>query len=414
MQFTGRSTSQFASRFIAVLGLAFLAGANDARGQVTVTEIRVVDSKNRGVKSYIIERTRERKDLPVEETDHDGSFKKPVKCPEWHKLYAKPVAGPFSQSDYTTCTPKMLLRVSNVNEHPDRHVAVLVPYSEGTTSDIVGRLLSQELAQRWGQQVIIENRPGGNGSVGAAMAAESAPNGYTLLLGPSQLFTTFPSIYSNLRYDPTRDFAAVTMVATVPDLLVVTPSLPVGTIKELVTIAKAKPGQISFASNGRGTTSHLAGELFKDLSGARIVHVPYKGASPALADLVSGNVQMAFSSAPVVRERINSGHLKVLGVTGAKRSVLFPGVPTIAEGGVPGYEVSSWYGLFTPADTPSVVIRKINSDVTKVLETSEVQNRLLSLGAEPVGNSAEQFAAIVRSENAKWAKVVKASGARVD
>lgn len=320
-----------------------------AVAQVTVMEIRVIDGNGKGVKSHIIERARDKRDLTVDDTDSHGLFEKPIKCPEWHRLFARPVAGPYTQSDYTACETKMVLRVWNVNAFAERPVRVIVPFALGGASDLLARVIGQELSRTWGQQVVVENRPGAGGSIGAALAAEAAPNGYTLLWVTSQIFTAYPSLHAKLPYNPERDFVPVTMVATVPELLVANPSFPVRSVGDLVRTAKAKLGEINFASAGYGTTSHLAGELFNVTAGVRIRHVEFGGSAPAVSALMGGQVQIAFSSAPSVASDIKAGKLRVLGVNGSKRSSLFPDVPTIAESGIRGYEVNSWYGVFSPA-----------------------------------------------------------------
>lgn len=395
-----------------------LAGAclsiQGAQAQTTVTEIRAVDGKNNGVRSQILERTRKNEDLTIGETDAQGYLKKPVKCPEWHRLFAKPLTGSFTQSDYAPCEEKMVLRLWNVGDYPQSVVRVIVPYAPGSTSDMLARVIGKELSSRWGQQVVIDNRAGAGGNIGADLVARSAPNGYTLLLATSQLFTVYPSIYSKVSYNTEKDFVPVAMVATTPELLVTKSSFPARSVKDLVQYAKARPGEINFASNGQGTESHLAGELFNATAGVKLTHVPYKGAGSATMALMAGNVEIAFASASTVASDIKTGKLIALGVTGAKRSPLFPDVPTIAEGGVIGYEVHSWYGVFSPTGTPAKIVQKLSYEIGKSLQTSVVRERLAGFSAEPVSDSPEQFAAVIKFESSKWAKVVRAANLRAD
>lgn len=399
---------------IAQLLLIACFHVTEASGQVTVMEVKVIDKQGKGVISNIIEITRERHRVLIDKTDDNGIFNKKFPCKEWHKLLAEPVAGPYSESSSENCRATMVLSVSNIDNYPEKAVRIVVPFPAGSSTDVLARVIGQRLTETWEQQVLIDNKAGAGGNIGAIATAEATPDGYTLLLGTSPIFTTNPILYTKLPYDPIKGLAAVTMVATMPNVLVVARSLPVQSVKGLIQLTKSKPGQISFASAGNGTTSHLAGELFKDMTGTNIVHIPYKGNSPALMDLSSGRVELSFTSLQPLLPYIKSGELKALGVTGIKRSAVLPDVPTIAEAGVPGYEANSWAGVFAPARTHKEVIHKLNTEIIKILSIPDVREKLASQGAEPVGNTPEQFAATVNADIAKWAKVVKASGLRAD
>jgi tripartite-type tricarboxylate transporter receptor subunit TctC len=298
--------------------------------------------------------------------------------------------------------------------YPTKPIRMIVPFPAGGTTDILARSVGQKLGEAVGRQVIIDNRPGAGGNIGSDMVAKAAPDGYTLLMGTVGTHAINASLYAKMPYDHIQDFAPITLVAAVPNVLVVNPSVEAKSVRELIALAKAKPGQLSFASSGNGTSIHLSGELFKTMAGIDMLHVPYKGSAPALTDLIGGQVNLMFDNLPSSLPHIKAGKLRALAVTSGKRSPALPDVPTIAEAGLPGFEASSWFGVFAPAGTPKEIITRLNMEIVKALTSPELKERLAAQGAEAVGNSPEQFAAHIRSETAKWAKVVKASGATVD
>lgn len=296
---------------------------------------------------------------------------------------------------------------------PDKPVRWIVPFPPGGAADIVSRLLGNKLTEMWGQQVVIDNRPGAGGNIGTELAAHTAPDGYTVVLVPAT-FTTYPSLSRKPLFNPIKDFSPITLVSSSPLILVVHPSLPVKNVRELIALAKAKPGQLNYASSGIGASAHMAGELFKAMTKTNIVHVPYKGQPPAIIDLISGQVQMMFPNIPSSLSQIKAGRLRALAVTTEKRSPLFPNLPTMAESGLPGFEVIQWSGLMAPGGTPGPVVDKIQRDVAAVLDLPETRQVLKKQGFEPVGNTPRQFAAFIRAEITKWAKVIKDAGIHAD
>ena len=298
--------------------------------------------------------------------------------------------------------------------YPSKPIRMIVPFPPGGTTDILARAIGAELTKAWGQPVVIENRPGAGGNIGSEAVARSPGDGYTLLMGTVGTHGINPSLYKKMPYDAVKDFAPVTLVALVPNILVVHPSVPAKSVAELIALAKKQPGKLTYASSGNGTSIHLSGALFESLAGVQMVHVPYKGSAPAVTDLLGGQVNMMFDNMPSALPHVKAGKLRALGVTSAKRSPAVPDVPTIAEAGVKGYEASSWFGVLAPATTPKDIVAKLNAEIAKSLGTPEMKEKLSSQGAEPVGNTPEQFGAFIRAEIDKWAKVVKASGATVD
>ena len=299
-------------------------------------------------------------------------------------------------------------------EYPTKPIRYIVPFAPGGTTDILGRLVGQKLFEAWGQQVLVDNRPGAAGGVGAGIAAKAPPDGYTLIGGTINSHAINVSLYSSLSYDPVRDFAPVTLYASLPNMLVVHPSLPVKAVKDLIALARVKPKQLTFASAGSGTSQHLSGELFNVMAKVELVHVPYKGSGPGLIDLVGGQVLMFFDNITTALPLARAGKIRAIAVTTAKRSSVAPELPTIAESGLPGFDVSSWQGLFVPAGTPRPVVTKLHTEAVRILAMADIRERLKALGADPVGNTPEQFGAYVKAEIAKWADLVKRSGARVD
>ena len=303
---------------------------------------------------------------------------------------------------------------ASAQTYPSKPIRLVVPFPPAGTTDILAREVGQRLTQVLGQSVVIDNRPGAAGNIGSEIVAKAAPDGYTLELCTVSTHAINPGLYSKLPYDHVKDFAPVILVARVPNVLEVTPSLPVNTVADLIKLAKEKPGQINFASSGSGTSIHLSGELFKTMAGVDMVHVPYKGSAPALVDLVAGQVQVMFDNLPSSLQQIKAGKLRAVAVTSAQRAPVLPDVPTIAESGLPGFEATSWFGVLAPAGTPPEIIKRLNTEIDKWLQTSEAKEKLLAQGAAAAGGSPEEFASYIRSETDKWAKVIKASGAKVD
>jgi tripartite-type tricarboxylate transporter receptor subunit TctC len=283
----------------------------------------------------------------------------------------------------------------------------------GPAPDVLARLIGQKLTDAWGQQVIVDQRPAAGGIIAGEAVAKAAPDGYTWLLSTGA-YPTLVGLYSKLPFDFTRDFAPVSLLASIPFLLVVHPSVPATSVAELVKLARARPGQLNYASGGNGTTSHLAAEMFKNMAGINIVHVPYKGTVPGVVDLMSGHVHMMFAIMQSAYPHVQAGKLKALAVSGAKRSPSASALPTIAESGVPGYEFTSWNGVHVTAGTPKAVITKIHGELVRVVALPDVKERMFNLGMEVAGSTPEQLAALVSSDIAKWGKVIKASGVRVD
>ena len=298
--------------------------------------------------------------------------------------------------------------------YPSKPVRIVVPFPAAGTTDILARAVGIEMTKAWGQSVLVENRPGAGGNLGSDAVAKAAPDGYTLLVGAVSPQAINVTLYPKMPYDVMRDFAHITLIAAVPNVLEVHPSVPVKTVKDLIALAKSTPGQLTYASSGNGTSIHLSAELFKTMADVNMLHIPYKGSAPAVTDLIAGQVQLMFDNLPSSLAQIKAGKLRAIAVTTLKRSPALPDVPTIAESGLPGYDASSWFGMHAPAGTPKDIIAKIHGVVAKSLQTPQMIERLSSQGAEAVGNTPEEFTEFVRVEIAKWAKVVKASGARVD
>ncbi len=296
-------------------------------------------------------------------------------------------------------------------DYPTKPIRMVVAQAAGGNADLVARAVAAKMGDALKQQVVVDNRPGGAGVIGAETVARAAPDGYTILLA-SSAFGVNPSLQKNLPYDPIDGFSPITLVATAPNLLVVHPALPVRTVKELIELARARPGQLNFGSSGSGGSPHLAGELFKHLTRVDMVHVPYKGAAPAIVDLVAGNIQLSFASMPSAIGQVRSGKLRGIAVTSSKRSAAVPDLPTVAESGVPDFETAAWQGLFAPARTPAAVVTVLNREAARAVQAPDVRERLAVEGGEPVGNSPAEFAAYVKREIARWSTVVKATGMR--
>ena len=303
---------------------------------------------------------------------------------------------------------------SAASTYPSKPIKLVVPFPAGGPLDAAGRAIGQKLHEAWGQPVVVENKPGAGGNIGADAVAKSPADGYTLVMGALSTHAVNPHLYAKMPYDALKDFAPVTLVAVTPNVLVLNPSVPANSVAELIALAKASPGKLSFASGSNGSAGHLAGELFKSLAKVDIVHVPYKGGAPAMQDLLGGQVQFMFDNLANSMAQMKAGKLKAFAVTTAKRSSLAPDLPTMAEVGVPGFDISTWYGIFVPAGTPPEIVRKLNAEIVRWLGSDDAKDKLKAQGAEPAPTTPEQFDAFVRAENAKYAKIVKDSGARVD
>ena len=296
---------------------------------------------------------------------------------------------------------------------PSKPVTLMVPFAPGGTTDIVARPFAQALSQEFGQPFVVENRAGAGGTLAAGIAAHAAPDGYTLFVA-TVAHTMATSLYKQLSYDFERDFVPITVLASVPNILVVNPSVPAKSVQELIAYAKANPGKLSYGSAGNGSTEHLSAELFKSMTGVDMVHIPYKGGAPMMADLLGGQIQLAIETSGSAAPHIKAGKVRALAVTTAARSPAFPELPTLAESGLKGYEVTTWYAILAPKGTPSEITTKLYNAILKILKTPDMKERLGQFGAEPGGFTPEQFAAFIKSETAKWAKVVKESKATVD
>jgi len=296
---------------------------------------------------------------------------------------------------------------------PVKPIKIIVPFPAGGTVDFFARVISTKLSDALGQSVLVENRAGAGGNIAAEAVAKATPDGYTLLMG-SEIIAINTSLYSKLGYDPVKDLAPITLVGTVPNILIVHPGLPVNSVNELIALAKKTPGKISFASTGQGTSTHLSSELFKLMANVDMLHVPYKGGPPAIADLISGQVNMMFINMPTGITHVRSGKAKILAVSSIKRISQLPDVPTVDQAGVKGFETSAWSGLYAPAGTPADIINRLNAEVVKILKQQSVREQLLAQGAEPVGDTPEEFSLFTQAEISKWAKIIKISGAKVD
>ena len=303
---------------------------------------------------------------------------------------------------------------ASATDYPVRPIKLVVPYAAGGPTDVLGRLVADYLGRDLKQAVIVENKPGAQGAIGAEAVARAEPDGYTLFVAAGSIIVLNPMLYKKLSYDPVKDFRMLALVTDLPVVMEVHPSVPAKTVAEFVAYAKQNPGKLNFGSAGTGGTIHLAGEMFKQMAGIEMTHVPYKGAGPALTDLLSGNIQVMFDSMGTALPPVKAGLLRPLGVSSTQRSPDLPDVPTIAESGLPGFEATSWFGIVAPAGTPPAIIARINADIDQWLQSPDVKEKLLAQGAIAAGGTPEQFAAHIRSETEKWAKVVKASGAKVD
>ena len=306
------------------------------------------------------------------------------------------------------------LPLAAAQAYPDKPIRVIVPVPAGGTPDVVARMVAPGLSTLLGQQLVIDNRGGAGGLIGAELAARAVPDGYTVFFSSPGSLTILPHLQKQVAYDTLRDFAPISLVSIGPFLLITHPSVPARTVKELIALARAEPGKLNYASAGNGAANHLAMELFKSMAGVNITHVPYKGAPQAVTDLIGGSVNLMFNSIPPVLQHIKTGRLRLLAVASAKRSPQLPDVPTVSEAGVPGYEAITWFGLLAPAKTPKAIIVRLNDVMVKVVHAPDLKSQLEIQGYDPVGSSPEEFAAFIRAESEKYAKVVKFSGAKVD
>lgn len=295
--------------------------------------------------------------------------------------------------------------------YPVKTVRLIVPFPPGGSTETLARMLSVKLSEIWGQQIIIDNRPGAGGIIGTELGAKAVPDGYTLLMGSGAPLTIVPGFPAKLPYDPLKDFAPIINAAAVPNVVALHPSVPARNIKELIALAKARPDQLTFASNGAGSPGHLAGELLKSMTNTRILHVPYKGSAPATMALASGETSMTFTTTTAVLPHAKAGRIRIIAVTTLQRVPQFPEYPTVAESGLAGYEAISWFGLVAPAAISLDLVKKIHADALQVLNTSDMRSRIAGLGATPIGNTPEQFRLQIRDDLAKWARIIKLSGA---
>jgi tripartite-type tricarboxylate transporter receptor subunit TctC len=297
---------------------------------------------------------------------------------------------------------------------PAKQIRFISPFAPGGGADLTSRVIAQKLSDTFGHQVLVDNRGGAGGMIGVDLGAKAPPDGYTLVLGTIGPIAINPSLYSKMPYDPVKDLAPVSLAADALNVLVVHPALPVKDVRQLVALGKARPNQLNYGSSGPGATDHLAGRLFDLMTGTKMVHVPYKGGAPAMIDLVAGNVQIIFSTVSTAIGQIKSGRIRALAMTGTRRFVLMPELPTIAEAGVAGFAVNNWYGVFVPAGTPREIVARLNAEIVRGLQAADAKQRLLDSGIEATTGTPEQFAAYIQSETKKWAKVVKDANIKVD
>lgn len=310
--------------------------------------------------------------------------------------------------------PALQTLPSQAAAYPDRPVRLIVPSAAGGAADFFSRIISTPLGMALGQPIVIENKGGASGTIGAATVAKSAPDGLTLLMAQSTSVAIAPHLYKKVGYDTLKDFVPVTLVALVPNILVVNPKVPASTVKELIALAKSKPGTLNFGSAGSGAPSHLAGEMFNDMAGTDMAHIAYKGAGPAVNALLANEIQVMFAPIVAVLPQVKAGRLKAIALTSALPSANSPGIPTIAQGGLPGYEMSSWFGIFAPANTPKDIVDRLQQETARIVKSPEVKERFAREGAEAVGDTPAEFSSFVKSEYARYEKIVKASGVTLD
>jgi len=298
--------------------------------------------------------------------------------------------------------------------YPDRPIHLVVPFAPGGATDIVARLLARYLPEELGQSIIVENKPGAGGNIGGAYAAKADPDGYTLVVAAAGPTVVNPSLYANMPYNPAKDLTPVTLIERDYNLMAINPKVPAKTLQEFIAYAKTKPGEINFGSPGNGSPAHLAGELLNQMAGIKMAHIPYKGSGPAVNDLIAGRISMMIDNMPALLPHVKAGTLRAIAVASEERAAAAPNVPTFAQAGLKDYVITAWKGLMAPAGTPPAIIDKLHDAMVKVLAKPEMRKKLIELGADPVGNTPEQFAAQIKSETAWWAKLVKSTGTRID
>jgi tripartite-type tricarboxylate transporter receptor subunit TctC len=298
--------------------------------------------------------------------------------------------------------------------YPTRPIRLIVPYPPGGGNDTLARLFGAKLSEAWGQQVVVDNRPGAGTIIGTQLAARAVPDGYTMLLSSIATHAIAPNLYSKPGFDPVKDFAPITLLAIAPTVLCVNAAVPANSVKELIVLAKARPGELKFASGGSATPPHMAGEIFASMTGIKLVHVPYKGGAPAHASLIGGETTMMFDTAASILPHVRSGKLKSIAIARSARLPEYPNLPTFTEAGLPGYEVNAWYSMHAPAGVTKPVIEKWHGELTRILKLPDIQERLKVLGSEGIGNTPEQFAWFIRTEHAKYAKAIKDAGVKVE
>ena len=312
------------------------------------------------------------------------------------------------------CVFAMAMPHAGAQSYPNKPIRLIVTFAAGGGADFMGRLIGQKLTETLGQAVIVDNRAGAGGAIGNEAAAKAAPDGYTLLLGAAGPLVISPALYAKLPFDTVKDLAPITLLARVPFALCTHPSVPVNNVKELIALAKRRSGKLNFGSSGTAGAPHLAGELFTASAGVNMVHVPYKGLAPAITDLIGGQLDLIFADVNLVTPHVEGKRLRGLAVTGAMRSAIMPQLPTVSEAALPGYQAGTWYGVLAPSGVPREVITKLHAEISRILASSEIRERLATQGAEPAGNNPEQFATMIRAELDKWAKVVKAASIKLD
>ncbi len=298
--------------------------------------------------------------------------------------------------------------------YPVKPIRIIVPYTPAGTTDILARLIGQKMNENWGQPVIVDNRPGANGNIGTEIAARATPDGYTIIMGAAATHSINNTLYPKLNWDAVKDFAPISLVAIVPNILVVNNSLPVKNVKELVAYAKANPGKLNYGSPGTGSTAHLSMELFKSMTGVSLNHIPYKGSAGVLADVMAGQISLTMDNIPVYLPQVKAGKIRALGVSSGRRTPAAPEIPTVSEAGVPGLEAVTWFGLLAPANTPKAIVGKLSAETARILKLPDVNKRVSELGAEPVGGTPQEYAAFIRSEIIKWRKVIKDAGVKLE
>jgi tripartite-type tricarboxylate transporter receptor subunit TctC len=291
-------------------------------------------------------------------------------------------------------------------EYPSRPLRLIVPFPPGGPADTLARIVAEKLGASFGQPIVVDNRAGAGGNIGMEIGAKAAADGYTLVLAPAGNLTVNPSLYRNMPYDAIRDFAPVTVIAATPNILIVSPAVPARTLTELIVHMKAHPGEFNYSSPGNGSGAHLAGELFKSMAGVDMAHIPYNGIAPAVTAVVGGQVQLMFAGITSALPQVKGGKVRALGIASLKRSAAAPELPTLAESGLPGFDVTSWYGIVVPAGSPAAVIDRLQKETAKIVRLPDVRDRLTALGAEPLGNTPAEFAAMIRTETVKWRKIV--------